>query len=124
MSGSKVAILGAGAMGSLYGYALAKDNDLTIVDVRSDVVETIVTRGLVVDELEPRGVVATRDPARAFGCAFMFVFVKATDTLGALRPFAGQLDPATPIVSLQNGLGNRGGHQERPWAATCRWSSA
>jgi 2-dehydropantoate 2-reductase len=106
MSRNKVAILGAGAMGSLYGYALAKDNDVTIVDVRADVVDTIVTRGLVVDEREPRGVVATRDPARAFGCAFMFVFVKAPDTLGAIRPFAGQLNPATPIVSLQNGLGN------------------
>jgi 2-dehydropantoate 2-reductase len=106
MSGSKVAILGAGAMGSLYGYALAKDNDVTIVDVRADVVDTIVTRGLVIDEREPRGVVATRDPARAFGCAFMFVFVKAPDTLGAVRPFGGQLNPATPIVSLQNGLGN------------------
>ena len=36
----------------------------------------------------------------------IFVFVKARDTLRALRPFAGQLNPSTAIVSLQNGLGN------------------
>jgi 2-dehydropantoate 2-reductase len=36
----------------------------------------------------------------------IFVFVKAYDTLRALRPLGGRLDPSTTIVSLQNGLGN------------------
>ncbi len=36
----------------------------------------------------------------------LFVFVRATDTLRALRPFAAELSPAAAIVSLQNGLGN------------------
>jgi 2-dehydropantoate 2-reductase len=36
----------------------------------------------------------------------LFVFVRATDTLRSLRQFGGQLNPATVIVSLQNGLGN------------------
>jgi 2-dehydropantoate 2-reductase len=36
----------------------------------------------------------------------LFAFIKAPNTLAAVRPFAGQLNPATPIVSLQNGLGN------------------
>jgi 2-dehydropantoate 2-reductase len=106
MNGSRVAILGAGAMGTLYGYALAEHNDLVIVDVRADVVDVIAQRGLVVDDGPPRRVEATRDPARAFGCNYLFLFVKAPDTLAAVRPFAGQLNPATPIVSLQNGLGN------------------
>jgi 2-dehydropantoate 2-reductase len=106
MTGNKVAILGAGAMGTLYGYALADRNEVTMVDVRSDVVDYVAARGLVVGEAPPRRVEATRDPARAFGCAYLFLFVKAPDTLGAIRPFAGQLNPATPIVSLQNGLGN------------------
>ncbi|MBV9103363.1 MAG: 2-dehydropantoate 2-reductase, partial [Candidatus Eremiobacteraeota bacterium] len=102
----KVAILGAGAMGTLYGYALAQHNDVTMVDVRPDVVEDIAASGLVVDDGPARRVTATQDPARAFGCAFLFVFVKAGDTLAAVRPFARQLNPSTPIVSLQNGLGN------------------
>jgi 2-dehydropantoate 2-reductase len=102
----KVAIVGAGAMGTLYGYMLARQNDVTMLDVRSDVVETIARDGVSIDGAPPRKVEATREPGRAFDCGFLFVFVKATDTLAALRPFAGQLDPATPIVSLQNGLGN------------------
>jgi 2-dehydropantoate 2-reductase len=36
----------------------------------------------------------------------LFLFVKAVDTLRALRAFAGELDPAAPVISLQNGIGN------------------
>jgi 2-dehydropantoate 2-reductase len=36
----------------------------------------------------------------------LFLFVKAVDTLRALRAFAGELDPSAPVVSLQNGIGN------------------
>ncbi len=103
----RVAILGAGAMGTLFAYQLAEHNDVTLVDVRGDVVETINTSGGVqVDDGDVRRVVATQDPARAFATNFLFVFVKAPNTLAAIRPFAGKLNPATPIVSLQNGLGN------------------
>jgi 2-dehydropantoate 2-reductase len=103
----RVAILGAGAMGTLFAYQLAERNDVTLVDVRGDVVETINTNGGVqLDDADVRAVVATQDPARAFSTNFLFVFVKAPNTLVAIRPFAGKLNPATPIVSLQNGLGN------------------
>ena len=93
-------------MGTLFAYVLAAKNDVTLVDVRGDVVETINAQGVKIDDLRPRKVLATRDPARAFATNFLFVFVKAPNTLHAVRPFAGQLNPATPIVSLQNGLGN------------------
>jgi 2-dehydropantoate 2-reductase len=103
----KVAILGAGAMGTLFAYCLAERNDVTLVDVRGDVVETINSSGGVqLDDGEVRFVHATQDPARAFSTNFLFVFVKAPNTLAAIRAFAGKLNPATPIVSLQNGLGN------------------
>jgi 2-dehydropantoate 2-reductase len=93
-------------MGTLYGFMLAAHNDVMMLDVRSDVVETIARNGIALEGQKARKVEAARDPALAFACGFLFLFVKATDTLGALRPFAGQLNPATPIVSLQNGLGN------------------
>ena len=93
-------------MGTFYGYMLAEHNDVTMLDVRSDVVDTIARNGIALEGGAPRKVEASRDPARAFSCGYMFLFVKAGDTLGALRPFAGQLNPSTPIVSLQNGLGN------------------
>lgn len=103
----RVAILGAGAMGTLFAYHLAQSNDVTLVDVRGDVVETInASGGVALDEGPVRPVSATRDAAKAFATNYLFVFVKAPNTLGAIRPFAGMLNPATPIVSLQNGLGN------------------
>ena len=103
---AKVAILGAGTMGTLYAYLLAADNEVTLIDVRGDVVESINAQGVQIDDLPPRAVTASSDPARAFATNYLFVFVKAPNTLAAIRPFAGQLNPATPIVSLQNGLGN------------------
>ena len=103
----KVAILGAGAMGTLFAYCLAERNDVTLVDVRGDVVETINSNGGVqLDDGEVRFVTASQDPARAFSTSFLFVFVKAPNTLAAIRAFAGKLNPSTPIVSLQNGRGN------------------
>jgi 2-dehydropantoate 2-reductase len=106
MGRPRVAILGAGVMGTLFGYFLAEHNDVTLVDVRGDVVDTINKHGVQVDDLKTRKVQATRDPAKVYATNYLFVFVKAPNTLGAVRPFAGQLNPATPIVSLQNGLGN------------------
>jgi 2-dehydropantoate 2-reductase len=103
---ARVAILGAGAMGTLFAYSLARDNDVTLVDVRGDVVDTINESGIQLDDGAPRKVLATRDPAKIFATNYLFVFVKAPNTLPAVRPFAGQLNPAAPIVSLQNGLGN------------------
>jgi 2-dehydropantoate 2-reductase len=94
-------------MGTLFAYQFAEFNDVTLVDVRGDVVDTINENGGVqLDDLPVRAVVATREPARAFATNFLFIFVKAPNTLGAIRPFTGKLNPATPIVSLQNGLGN------------------
>jgi 2-dehydropantoate 2-reductase len=93
-------------MGTLFGYYLAEHNDVTLVDVRGDVVDTINKHGVQIDDLQPHKVLATREPSKAFTTNYLFVFVKAPYTLGAVRPFAGQLNPATRIVSLQNGLGN------------------
>jgi 2-dehydropantoate 2-reductase len=36
----------------------------------------------------------------------LFLFVRATDTMRALRPFVNNLDPSCVIVSLQNGISN------------------
>lgn len=103
----RVAILGAGAMGTLFAYHLAEHNDVTVLDVRDEVVAAIAARGGVqLNDMPVRAVTATRDPARAYATNFLFVFVKAPSTLAAIRPFGGNLNPATPVISLQNGLGN------------------
>ena len=101
----KVGIVGAGALGTLFGARLAAENDVVLFERKAEVVDAISREGVRAD--------GQSAPARASGSAralydveILFVFVRATDTLRALRPFASELSPTTAIVSLQNGLGN------------------
>ena len=101
----KVGIVGAGALGALFGQRLAAGNEVVLLERKREVVEAIREHGLRVDG-ESRAARATAESRELYGVQALFVFVRATDTLRALRPFAGELSPATAIVSLQNGLGN------------------
>lgn len=102
----KIGIAGAGAMGTLFGYHLAQLCDVTAIDSNAALLEQIERDGLRVNDLPPRRVAVARTVSDLFGSSILFLFVKAVDTLSALRPFAGQLNPATPVVSLQNGIRN------------------
>jgi 2-dehydropantoate 2-reductase len=102
----KVGIIGAGSMGTLFGYHLADACEVTMLDRNADLLASIERDGLCVNDAAPRRVTTARNASQLFGSSVLFLFVKAVDTLNALRPFAGQLNPATPIVSLQNGVGN------------------
>ncbi len=106
LSKSKVGIIGAGAMGTLFGYHLAVLCDVTMLDANPDVIAAVERKGLAIDDQPARRVAVARRPQELYGSQILFLFVKAVDTLHALRPFAGELDPVTPIVSLQNGIGN------------------
>jgi 2-dehydropantoate 2-reductase len=101
----RIGIVGAGALGTLFGQRLAANNEVLMLERKPDVVAAIRRDGLKVDG-EARAAHATSEPRELFGVQVLFVFVRATDTLRALRPFAAELSPATAIVSLQNGLGN------------------
>ena len=101
----KLGIVGAGALGTLFGQRLAAANEVVLLERKPDVVDAIRQSGLRVDG-EARSAQVTNEPRDLFGVQVLFVFVRATDTLRALRPFASELSPATAIVSLQNGLGN------------------
>jgi 2-dehydropantoate 2-reductase len=101
----KVGIVGAGALGTLFGQRLAAANEVVLLERNRDVVDAIRAHGLRVDG-EARAAQATSEARALFGVQILFVFVRASDTLRALRPFAAELSPATAIVSVQNGLGN------------------
>ncbi|GAC1402171.1 MAG: 2-dehydropantoate 2-reductase [Candidatus Velthaea sp.] len=102
----KIGIVGAGAIGTLFGYKLAANNDVFMLDIRRDIVDAINRDGLHLEGHEARPVTATTDARDLFKVGALFVFVRATDTLRALRTFAGELSPSAAIVSLQNGIGN------------------
>jgi 2-dehydropantoate 2-reductase len=103
---TKVGIIGAGAMGTLFGFHLAATCDVTMLDANAATLEAVGRHGLTLNDESPRRVSVARRAPELYGSQILFLFVKAVDTLGALRPFAGELDPVTPIVSLQNGVGN------------------
>ena len=103
----RVGIIGSGAMGTLFGFHLARHCDVTMLDSNKSVLDAIErSGGLSVNDEPVRPVKAGRHARDLFGSNAVFLFVKAVDTLRALRPFAGELSPSTPIVSLQNGVGN------------------
>jgi 2-dehydropantoate 2-reductase len=102
----KIGIIGAGAMGTLFGFHLAEHCDITMLDRSPEVNAAIARGGLSVNDSEPRAVEIAANPRGLYGSQVLFLFVKAVDTLRALRPFAGELNPGAPIVSLQNGVGN------------------
>jgi 2-dehydropantoate 2-reductase len=103
----RIGIIGAGALGSYFGYRLAADNDVSMLEVRPDIVAAIRAEGLGSAENADRRRVAISSAARdLFASQVLFVFVRATDTMRALRPFVNELDPSCVIVSLQNGIQN------------------
>jgi 2-dehydropantoate 2-reductase len=102
----KIGIIGAGSMGTLFGYHLAQTSDVTILEANAETAAAIRAEGLRVNDGPTRAVHVAAGARDLFGSQMLFLFVKAVDTLRALRPFAGELNPATPIISLQNGVGN------------------
>lgn len=105
-----VLILGAGAMGCLYGAAFHRARcDVTLVDVNREHIDAINARGL---ELDTRaGVehlpIPARLPDQVEGVAdLVVVFTKTFQTDKALQGIARSIGPETYLLSLQNGLGN------------------
>lgn len=106
----KVVILGAGAMGCLYGAALHRAGcEVTFVDVNRAHIDAINARGL---ELEKRaGTELLPIPARlpdeiVAPVDLVVVFTKTFHTDAALAGIAAAIGPQTWLLSLQNGLGN------------------
>ena len=102
----RIGIVGAGALGTLFGYRLAAKNDVTLLEIRDEVVRAVGTEGLRLAGEPPRTVGITSSARALYGSQVLFLFVRATDTLRALRPFVGNLSPSCTIVSLQNGISN------------------
>jgi 2-dehydropantoate 2-reductase len=107
----KIAILGAGAMGSVFGATLAQgNNDVTLIDVQRPTVQAINTNGLSVldkQENEKTILVKASDNASTVGvCDLVIIFVKCYHTEDAARSAMPLLGPETQVLSLQNGWGN------------------
>ncbi len=106
----RVGVIGAGAMGSLYGGLLAEaEVESWLVGRSADHAEAIESRGLLFTHegeerlTRPR---ATTDPVAAGEVDLLMVWVKSQHTEAALAAAAPMIGPQTLVASFQNGLGN------------------
>lgn len=107
----KIAVIGAGAMGSVIGGLLAKaGNDVTLIDVWKQAVDAINANGLKIEDkagnVETIKVRAIDQPASAGAMDLVLVFVKCYHTETAVRDGLPMIAPNTVVLSLQNGWGN------------------
>jgi 2-dehydropantoate 2-reductase len=103
----QIIVLGAGAIGSLYGAKLAAANDVILVG-RPEHAAAINSRGLRIEGIESQTV---RIPAASAvtqisANALILLTTKVMDSAAALEPIAPLVRDDTTIVCLQNGLGS------------------
>ncbi|HEY6968378.1 MAG TPA: 2-dehydropantoate 2-reductase [Candidatus Angelobacter sp.] len=105
----KVAVLGAGAVGSYFGGMLVRAGVPVTLIGRNPHVEVINGSGLVLDSIhfhETIRVSATTDISALNDSAIVLICVKSYDTEEAARSIAGHLSSKAIVVSLQNGVDN------------------
>ena len=112
----KIAIIGAGAMGCLFGAGLsAVGHDVWLIDVMREHVDAIQKNGLCVEEKSEdgtykehvyKGLKAVTEPEKAGAADLTLIFVKSTVTAQAVCDNKAVFGPDTIAVTLQNGLGN------------------
>jgi 2-dehydropantoate 2-reductase len=106
----RVAILGAGALGSVIGALLARaGRDVALWDVDDAHIAAIRAHGLRFDGPEGRETVAipALRPEEATATPDLLILLtKTLHTEAALRGVAAHLDAGAHVLTLQNGLGN------------------
>lgn len=105
----RIAVLGAGAMGSVFGARLALGGaSVTLLDVNEAHLTAIAQQGLEVDldgTLHRLSLPAMRPADFTGPVDVVLLFTKVFHTQSALQAIAGQLG-AAQVLTLQNGIGN------------------
>ena len=105
----KIAIIGCGAMGSIYAAKLADaGNDVAVIDSYQPGIEAIAQHGLRVTgpgyDHTVRLRASTVAPAEPMD--LIVLAVKAADVTTAARQAVPMLGEDTPVLTIQNGLGS------------------
>ena len=107
----KIGIVGAGAMGSVYGGLFAAaGHDVWLVDTWREHIDAVRTHGLHVSGKSGERTVhpsATTDPAEAGACDLVVIATKMRDVEAAARSLDPMRGPGTAVLAIQNGLGNQ-----------------
>ena len=106
----KVAVIGAGAMGSLFGGLMAEaGREVWLFDIWQEHVDAINREGLNIErDGQSRSIKirAASDPAVIGRVDLAVIFVKSTITNAAAQTAAHLLSPEGFVITLQNGMGN------------------
>lgn len=107
--GARVAVLGAGAVGSYFGGMLARAGAQVTLIAREAHVQAIRRSGLFLDTVTFQERVhppASTETSAARDAEFVLFCVKTVDTEEAARLLAPHLAPGAIVISLQNGVDN------------------
>ncbi|MDJ0983900.1 MAG: 2-dehydropantoate 2-reductase [Desulfobacterales bacterium] len=106
----KVAIVGAGAMGSLFGSLLAEGgHDVWLFDVWQEHIDAVNRNGMTIEfDSKARNIElqAASDPGKIGESELVLIFVKSTQTKAAAQTAAHLACPEGLVMTLQNGMGN------------------
>ncbi len=106
----KIAIIGTGAMGSVYAGLLADaNNEVWAIDAWQEHVDTINQKGLHLEGASGDRVVklpASTNAADAGPCDLVIIATKAAHVEGAAESARPLLKDDTKILTIQNGLGS------------------
>jgi len=126
----RIAIMGAGALGSYFGGLLARSGaDVTLIG-RQTHVQAIKHDGLLLETAAGKQTIragATTEAHGVSGANLVLFCVKSADTDSAAQAIAPHLWSDAVIVSLQNGVGNVErirGHVKNPVAAGVVYTAA
>ena len=106
----KIAVIGAGAMGSIYAGLMAEaGNEVWVVDLWQDHIDAINQNGLRIEGVSGDRVVssitATDNVSEVGVCDLIILATKASGVKPAAQTLGAAIGPHTLILSIQNGLG-------------------
>lgn len=106
----KIAVIGSGAMGSLFGTRLAlSGQDVTMVDVNQSIIDIINRQGMVLIDDDGEYAVpmkAARAEQLKDAVDLVILLTKSMYSRAALEKALGFIGPETYVITFQNGLGN------------------
>ena len=106
----RIAIVGAGSLGSVFGGVLASGgSEVFLISRNQSYIDHVNQSGLILrDDSEEKVAFpkVTSDPSSVGQVDLVIVLVKSFDTLEAMKNASVLIGPSTTVLSLQNGLGN------------------
>lgn len=106
----KIALIGPGAMGLLFGGYLSQKNEVTLVGTNAARMQAIDQNGLTIRETDGSEAVyrprATADSSGMEPAELVILFVKSGASRAALQANRSLIGPDTLLLTLQNGAGH------------------